>query len=146
MDRMTSMFTEIRAGNFKSWASLVPDGPEFLAAQLDHAGLPLGPVTGLFGANSSGKTSILQVLLLLKQTVESADRRSPLDLGDVRSPIRLGTFNDVLRNHDERARLVLGLSWKVNKPLTIRDPANPDNLLFTADNFSFDTEIAGVRS
>ena len=43
------MITELRARNFKSWE--------------DTGKLQLAPLTGLFGANSSGKTSILQVLL-----------------------------------------------------------------------------------
>ena len=64
------MITELRAQNFKSWE--------------DTGKLQLAPLTGLFGANSSGKTSILQVLLLLKQTVEhpSPDWNEPLYFGD----------------------------------------------------------------
>ena len=50
------MITELRAQNFKSWQ--------------DTGTLQFAPLTGFFGANSSGKTSILQVLLMLKQTVE----------------------------------------------------------------------------
>jgi hypothetical protein len=134
------MFTEIRATNFKSWARLTPDGPVSDAAPIDSPGLPLGKVTGLFGANSSGKTSILQVPLLLKQTAESADRRSPLDLGDVRSPIRLGSFTDVLRDHDPHAQLGLGISWKADYILLVADPLEP-GVLFSAENLSFDTEI-----
>lgn len=90
------MFTEIRAKNFKSWADLE---------------LPLGKVTGLFGANSSGKTSVLQVLLLLKQTLESEDPSVPLDLGDERSPVRLGSFRGILRDHDAANELSLGVTW-----------------------------------
>lgn len=123
------MFTEIRAQNFKSWANLE---------------LPLGKVTGLFGTNSSGKTSILQVPLLLKQTVESADRTLPLDLGDDRSAIRLGTFADVLRDHDAHARLELGLSWRLGHTLTVDDPVTKGKILFEADGLSFVTEV-GVR-
>ena len=48
------MITELTARNFKSWE--------------DTGKLRFAPLTGLFGANSSGKTSILQVLLMLKQT------------------------------------------------------------------------------
>ena len=40
------MITELRARNFKSWQ--------------DTSKLQFAPLTGLFGANSSGKTSILQ--------------------------------------------------------------------------------------
>ena len=50
------MITEFRAENFKSWE--------------DTGKIDFAPLTGFFGANSSGKTSILQVLLMLKQTVE----------------------------------------------------------------------------
>ena len=45
------MITELTARNFKSWE--------------DTGRLQFAPLTGLFGANSSGKTSILQVLLML---------------------------------------------------------------------------------
>ena len=51
------MITELGAENFKSWKNT--------------GTLRMAPLTGFFGANSSGKTSILQVLLMLKQTVEA---------------------------------------------------------------------------
>ena len=41
------MITELRAQDFKSWK--------------DTGELRFAPLTGFFGANSSGKTSILQV-------------------------------------------------------------------------------------
>ena len=49
------MLTHIRVKNFKSWA--------------DSGEVVLAPLTGFFGTNSSGKSSLLQMLLLLKQTV-----------------------------------------------------------------------------
>jgi len=58
------VFTSMRALNFKSWR--------------DTGDLDLRPITGFFGSNSSGKTSLLQLLLLLKQTAASADRRQVL--------------------------------------------------------------------
>ena len=50
------MITELSAQNFKSWQ--------------DTGKLQFAPLTGFFGANNSGKTSILQLLLLLKQTTK----------------------------------------------------------------------------
>ena len=50
------MITELSVQNFKSWK--------------DTGKLQMVPLTGFFGANSSGKTSLLQTLLMLKQTVE----------------------------------------------------------------------------
>ena len=54
------MITELSFTNFKPWQSVDK--------------MRLAPITGLFGTHSSGKTSILQLLLMLKQTVESSDR------------------------------------------------------------------------
>ena len=59
------MITELSVQNFKSW---------------ENTGqLQIAPLTGFFGANSSGKTSIFQTLLMLKQT---AERPSGLEWGD----------------------------------------------------------------
>jgi len=138
------MFTEVRAINFKSWRRLTADDPAVAATKIDPPGLPWGRVTGLFGANSSGKTSILQIMLLLKQTAESADRGLPLDLGDGRSPVRLGAFTDVLRDH-VHTRLGLGLSWKVDEPLAVAEPGGLFELLFTGDQLSFDTDVDNRR-
>ena len=54
----------------------------------------LGPLTILTGANSSGKSSIIQSMLLICQTLSSkvADRQLVLN-GEL---LRLGEFNDVL--------------------------------------------------
>jgi AAA15 family ATPase/GTPase len=52
--------TQLRFQNFKSWR--------------DTGQIHLAPLTGLFGPNSSGKTSLLQFLLLQKQTVEGLGR------------------------------------------------------------------------
>jgi recombinational DNA repair ATPase RecF len=60
------MLTSITINNFKSWKAV--------------RDMRLAPFTGLFGTNSSGKTSLLQLLLLLKQTVESPDRAQVLNL------------------------------------------------------------------
>ena len=50
------MITHIRMKNFKSWK--------------DSGEVELAPLTGFFGTNSSGKSSLLQMLLLLKQTIK----------------------------------------------------------------------------
>ena len=56
--------------------------------------LPLSPLTILSGANSSGKSSVLQALVLLHQTMREQEWSTRLMLnGDV---IRLGTVADVV--------------------------------------------------
>ena len=69
------MLTHIRMKNFKSWA--------------DSGEVKLAPLTGFFGANSSGKSSLLQMLLLLKQTIGS---EKVLFFGDENSLVNLGSF------------------------------------------------------
>lgn len=91
------MITSLSIENFKSWKST--------------GEMRLASITGLFGTNSSGKTSILQLLLLLKQTVDAADRNIALNLGDNRALVSLGTLRDVLHNHDTSQALSWSLTW-----------------------------------
>lgn len=75
-------------------------------------------ITGFFGTNSSGKSSILQLLLMLKQTKDGTDRAVPLDLnGDL---VRLGTITDVLHKQDRRRSLEWRLTFSHDKEI-IRD-------------------------
>jgi len=92
------MFTQLRIQNFKSWA----DTGEFRMA----------PLTGFFGTNSSGKTAILQFLLMLKQTVESSDRNRILHLGgDQYSYVDLGTTYDISHRHKLPEKLKFFFEW-----------------------------------
>jgi predicted ATPase len=94
------MLTTLSLGNFKSWAST------------DLMGL--APITGLFGTNSSGKSSILQFLMLLKQTKESTDRNLALDFGGSSSYVELGGFPDVIHGHDTKKELSWMLNWRAD--------------------------------
>ena len=92
------MITELRAQNFKSWE--------------DTEDLRFAPLTGFFGANSSGKTSILQVLLMLKQTVKRpSDWNEPLYFGDEESLVNLGSFDDVIHRPANNSSLDISISW-----------------------------------
>ena len=100
------MITELRAQNFKSWQ--------------DTGTLQFAPLTGLFGANSSGKTSILQVLLMLKQTVERPpDWNEPLYYGDEQSLVNLGNFDAVIYKHKLDLSLNISVSWKSSTAVDI---------------------------
>ena len=69
-----------------------------LKAWRDSGAVQLAPVTMLLGSNSSGKSTLLQSLLLLKQTVAAPDRTVHLHLGhsDAGDPVQLGGFADLL--------------------------------------------------
>lgn len=99
------MLRRLSFTNFKSWP---------------RAELALAPITGLFGTNSSGKTSILQFLLLLKQTKEATDRALSFDLNG--SHVQLGTIKDAIHRHDETARLGFELAFTLDEALSLQDP------------------------
>ena len=105
--------TELSATNFKSWPTIGP--------------MRLAPLTGLFGTNSSGKSSILQFLLMLKQTADSPDRAQVLYFGEEKSEKSLavlGTFDDVLYKAAKERRLSWSLAWKLQGALKVTDPQN----------------------
>lgn len=95
------MLTDLRFRNFKAWR--------------DSGPIRLAPLTVLFGKNSAGKTSLAQLLLMLKQTVESPDRQRALQLGESRSLVDLGTYEDVVYNHDTTKALSIDLAWNSHK-------------------------------
>ena len=128
------MITELRAQNFKSWQ--------------DTGALHFAPLTGFFGANSSGKTSILQVLLMLKQTVEQpSDWNEPLYFGNEGSPVNLGNFNDIIHKHKQDLSLNISVSWRTPEQIDIRSNLT-DSLSFSTvivKNKYGDTELEGFR-
>ena len=99
--------------NFKSWKNLNE--------------LNFGRITLFFGENSSGKTSILQSILMLKQTAESFDRAQPLNLGAKDSLVDLGLYEELIYGHDSSLPLRLKVSWdSLSEELKIIEPAEVD--------------------
>ncbi|MBI4825396.1 MAG: DUF3696 domain-containing protein [Nitrospirae bacterium] len=121
------MITKMFLQNFKSWEKT--------------GDFRLAPLTGLFGTNSSGKTSLLQLLLMLKQTAESSDRSQVLNLGDDRSLVELGTFKDVLYNHSKEAVLKFGMDWNLKEQLQVKDPEHKNLIMFEDNKIEFQSEI-----
>ena len=99
------MITHIRMQNFKSWK--------------DRGEVKLAPLTGFFGTNSSGKSSLLQMLLLLKQTAEHSDKDEVIYFGDEGSLVNLGNFREVIHGHDSEATLGLGFGCKLKEAFEI---------------------------
>ena len=71
--------------------------------------LPLRPLTLLSGANASGKSSVLQALVLLHQTITEHEWSDRLLLNG--RAIRLGTVADVV---DQRARRSCQIALRTN--------------------------------
>lgn len=100
------MISYLSFKNFKSWKKL---------------DIEFEPITGVFGTNSSGKSSIIQFLLLLKQTKDDTDRATALNLnGD---HVKFGSIIDVIHRHDEAAGLDWQLSIKLDNKLHLVDPS-----------------------
>ena len=70
--------------------------------------LPLGPLTLLSGTNASGKSSVLQSLVLLHQTLQENEWSNRILLnGDV---VRLGTVSDIVDQGRGRNSMEIGLA------------------------------------
>jgi AAA15 family ATPase/GTPase len=65
--------------------------------------LNLKPITLLVGPNSSGKTALLQTILVLKQTLESRNIEAPLVLRG--KYVDLSSFKDIVFQHDLKSRV-----------------------------------------
>ena len=99
------MITHIRVQNFKSWE--------------DSGYIKFGPLTGFFGTNSSGKSSLLQMLLLLKQTTEYKDTEDVIFFGDETSYVNLGNFREVIHAHRMIAPLVFEFQCQLTHPRSL---------------------------
>ena len=125
------MITELSVQNFKSWK--------------DTGKLHLAPLTGFFGANSSGKTSILQTLLMLKQTVERPpDWKGVIDFGDDSSLVNLGSFDDLIHGHRRDAPLQISLSWRFSEKLSLPDVDEVDILSFNLSVDNVENAVSEV--
>jgi predicted ATPase len=70
--------------------------------------LALKPITLLFGPNSSGKTSLIQILGLIKQTLENNELKLPLLING--KYVRTGGFQDLIYQHDKNNELIIKFS------------------------------------
>ena len=87
------MLREYRLTNFKAFGETVA--------------IPIRPLTLIFGPNSSGKSSIFQSLLLLKQTLEEAKNPATVLLPKG-SLVDLGTYSDFVHGHDTALNFEVG--------------------------------------
>lgn len=124
------MITALEISNFKSW---------------QHTGMVrLGKLTGIFGTNSSGKTSLLQFLLILKQTVETPDRSRVLHTGNELTDVDLGTFYDIVYGHKEPGTVDFRIAWQLPRRLYVRDShSKGDEVIGSYDAVELQASIEG---
>jgi predicted ATPase len=88
----------------------------------------LAPITLIYGPNSSGKSSLIQALLLLQQSIgrSGGEDFSLIPRGDL---IDLGSFRSLLFSHDLEKALTIGVTFdgrlmmpRENRPTRFRFP------------------------
>ncbi|MGO8995855.1 MAG: DUF3696 domain-containing protein [Polyangiaceae bacterium] len=95
---MSMTISNIRLKNFRNWT-----------AEHWDRGVALKPITLVLGRNSAGKTSILQPLRLLKQTIEATDAGTHLLLDGTKADgVNLGAFADLVHDHDVKEAVGIG--------------------------------------
>lgn len=125
------MLTHLRIQNFKAWKDTGP--------------VRLAPLTVIFGANSAGKSSLGHLLLALKQTALSSDRRRALLLGDANTLIDLGTYKDCVFQHDLTQPLRFELAWRLPESLKVKD-ARDEASRFEGDELQLAVTLAADKS
>ena len=84
-----------------------------------RACIPFAPITLIFGENSAGKSTILQALNLLKQTRESRETGALLLPRAENGIVDLGSFKELLFDHDLKRTLSMRIETKLDLQLAI---------------------------
>lgn len=124
------MLDRLYVENFKSWKKL---------------NIEFGQITGLFGTNSSGKSSLLQLLLLLKQTKNATDRGLVLDFGGPGLLVNLGGYRDVIHGHKVEAALKWEIKWSLPQKANIFDPTKKRTEVLASDSSLVVKSIAHLQ-
>jgi predicted ATPase len=118
------MLKQLRIRNFKGWK--------------DTGEIRMTSISLFFGANSSGKSSIGQFLMMLKQTVESPDRKAVFYPGGKNSAVQLGSYQEMVFHRNPLNKIAFEYAWD-NDVLKIKDPNSGQ--LFSGDKLIFDAEV-----
>ncbi|MCB2203448.1 DUF3696 domain-containing protein [bacterium] len=115
------MLKQLRIRNFKGWK--------------DTGTIRMAPISLFFGANSSGKSSIGQFLMMLKQTVESPDRKAVFYPGGKNSVVQLGSYQEMVFHRDPKNKITFGYRWSLPETLKFKDPLSDQ--VFSGNELSF---------
>jgi predicted ATPase len=119
------MLSNLRIRNFKVWQ--------------DTGSIRMAPITLFFGTNSSGKSSIGQFLMMLKQTVESPDRKAVFNPGGKSSAVQLGSFQEMVFHRNPKNRIAFEYKWDFTDTLKIKDHLSGKS--YSGNALSFEAEV-----
>jgi len=117
---------KLRIQNFKGWK--------------DTGAIKVAPITLFFGANSSGKSSIGQFLMMLKQTAESQDRKVVFYPGSISSAVQLGSYQEMIYQRNLENRIEFEYEWIFYPEIKFKDSLSGKN--YQANNIDFKAKIA----
>lgn len=126
------MINNLRIQNFKGWK--------------DTGTIHLAPLTVFFGANSSGKSSIGQFLMMLKQSVESSDRKAVFFTGNEDTAVDVGLPSDLVFNQDWNHEIRFSYDWDLEKELRLEDVFHEKRFISKHVAFSSYVKIADAES
>jgi len=95
----------------------------------------MAPITLFFGTNSSGKSSIGQFLMMLRQTVDSPDRKAVFYSGGKNSAVQLGSYQEMVYQRTPETKIGFDYSWDMTDPMKVKDPISGN--LFIGDKLEF---------
>ena len=120
------MLKQLRIQNFKGWK--------------DTGSIRMAPISLFFGANSSGKSSIGQFLMMLKQTVESPDRKAVFYPGGKNSAVQLGSYQEMVMHRNVKNKIAFDYDWDTADEIAIKDQASGD--VFKGTSIRFNASVA----
>ena len=120
------MLQHLQIRNFKGWK--------------DTGEIRMAPITLFFGSNSSGKSSIGQFLMMLKQTVESQDRKAVFYPGGRNSAVQLGSFQEMVYQRNTKHEISFEYQWQLDEPLVVTDAISDQ--IYSGNRIYFDAYVA----
>lgn len=90
---------------------------------MDTGDIAIRPLTFLMGPNSSGKSSILQSLLILRQTLDERDPAVPLVMHGLYVQ---GNYPDLITNHELNRHLYFGIQLEIRSPVLTKVQLNTE--------------------
>ncbi len=119
------MLKQLRIQNFKGWK--------------DTGNILMAPISLFFGANSSGKSSIGQFMMMLKQTVESSDRKAVFNPGGKNSAVQLGSYQEMVFHRDPKNKIKFEYQWLLQNIIKIKDPVSAKS--YSGNEMAFQAEV-----
>ncbi len=119
------MLKQLRIQNFKGWK--------------DTGAIRMAPISLFFGANSSGKSSIGQFLMMLKQTAESPDRKAVFYPGGKNSAVQLGSYQEMVFHRDPANKITFEYRWSLPDALKIKDPISEQS--YSGSELAFEVGV-----